>query len=66
MKLSLWLQLQADTNLSYKNELISNYNISICYKTFYSNITEQHALKNVNNGKEATVNRALDGSTYSG
>ncbi len=27
---------------------------------------EQHALKNVNNGKEATVKRVLDGSTYPG
>ncbi len=25
---------------------------------------EQRALKNVNNGKESTVNRALGGSTY--
>ncbi len=27
---------------------------------------EQHTLKNINNGKEATINRALDGSMYPG
>jgi len=27
---------------------------------------EQHALKNVNNGRELTVNRSLDGSIYLG
>jgi hypothetical protein len=29
-------------------------------------VMEQCALKNVNNGKESTVNRALGGSTYPG
>jgi hypothetical protein len=27
---------------------------------------EQHALKDVSNGKESTINRALGGSTYPG
>jgi hypothetical protein len=27
---------------------------------------EQHTLKNVNNGRESTVNRLLNGSIYSG
>jgi hypothetical protein len=29
-------------------------------------LMEQHALKNVNNGMESTVNKSLGGSTYLG
>jgi hypothetical protein len=30
------------------------------------NVMEQQPVKNVSNGRESTVNRALDGSTYLG
>jgi hypothetical protein len=29
-------------------------------------LMEKHTLKNINNGKQSTVNKSLDGSTYPG
>ncbi len=34
--------------------------------SFQIEVMEQHALKNVNNGRESAINRGLDGSTYPG
>jgi hypothetical protein len=40
--------------------------IKILEKCFYNYEMEQHALKNINNGRGSTVNRGLDGSTHPG